>query len=385
MNRNNNTIKSLKVTNLPVPLTEELISLHFSRFGDVKSIVIETSNEAQVSGTARIKLVSSLTYDYIINQGLKSSNFKVERLFQPIDAKLAQRKICLFGVPKSYKSRKLKKIFQNEFGNVENAYIRKTRSRLFNYGFVTFSDAATAQKALLQKIVVVNDTKESKEVEIEVRKFFTKSEKNGKNFENEENFKNGCNRKNLPKNDTSIENKPGSRHEFSERKNNYHVTHGYQVEKTNTSFPKFKGEQNITHKKENKALGQEEEELKYLSKFTFMPPRRLRLYIQKVSQNMNRELTFTEIQQLELFNFNRRDEETGKVGKKRALKSKKLTKKVNDNHGSQNILLNRNREESRGLKNKIIARRIRRGVDEGEDYYCFRRETRPSLDRYRLF
>lgn len=371
-------MKSLKVRNLPEMISEDILNKLFSRFGEIKGIVIEKTENGKSPKFARIKLASPLTYEKIIKVGAKIGPVQllVEPLYQPTDAELARRKICLFGVPKSFKSRKLKKIFQNQFGKVENAYIRKTRSRLYNYGFVTFSDYSTAQRALKQKVVIVSDTKEKINIELEVRKFFIKSEKNmmeyfeNKNFEFETEIKQTMreNNRNFFDNRGEVS--------LSQRKNDY-LSKGKKI-RTDSEDQKVTTTQNtqqyffnksLSHPQKggNQKLINEEEELAYLSQFGYMSPWKLKLYLKKVSFTLKKKLTFTDIQQLELFHFNRKNQ-VKRLGN-RALRSKKLRKKINDNHYFHNILLNPVKKFSEGKIRPLVARRDnnRRGLVTGEE------------------
>lgn len=376
-------MKSFKVKHLPETISEESLSLHFSQFGIIKNVFLKNLQEGKFAGTAFITLESDLSYEKIINEGavIGVDKITIEKLTHVPVEDLAQRKICLFGVPKSYKSRKLKKIFEIELGNVENAYIRKTRSKLYNYGFVTFLNVHTAQRALRQGVVVVNDIKEKRQVELEIKKFFTKNEKNNRNFIETENFQNIA-QGNIV--ETKVQNQVDRHIEGSQREN----IKNYQTSLNQIDFMKqpkliseisqnpsmFKNRQDYPQNRRIQRMSKEEEELIYLSQFGFMSPRKLKSYIQTISDNLQQRLSYTKIQQLELFFFNKKFKEMRRGMLNRMLKSKKLQKKINDNHCFNNIRLNR---KVRRTGTGIVVSLINRGRNNSETYFSREEQFQP--------
>lgn len=110
--------------------------------------------------------ISNYNYTKLLNYGigLKNENFAVKSFcfdgLEPLDyaqiAKQEERKVCVYSIPKSYKGRKLKKIFENEFGKVvDAAFIRGKSDNLFNFGFVKFFDKKGVMEALNKNFIRV--------------------------------------------------------------------------------------------------------------------------------------------------------------------------------------------------------------------------------------
>lgn len=92
-----------------------------------------------------------------------------------------EKKVCVYSIPKSYKGRKLKKIFQSEFGDVvEAAFIREKLKNSFNFGFVKFKDKKSAMKAIELRYITVKSLSsgpegKNKPVMLEIKPFIIKN------------------------------------------------------------------------------------------------------------------------------------------------------------------------------------------------------------------
>lgn len=267
---------------------------------------------------------------------------------------MTERKICVFNIPKNYKSRKFKKIFIKQFGDVENAYIRKNRSREFNYGFVTFYHRETAEKVLEMGTVLFNDKNLKEIVEFTIQKFeiyqqnydeeleYIKKNENFDNYSYEEQDKND----NLEMNKESTENIGNYKNELQEQNMfglNAQLFNGFE------SFKKVKIK-NMTSKNINQENDyriesyRELEESIYLTKFRFMNPKKLKKYLKRILEKNPKIQNFTEenIARLELFFYNSKKFRTPFT---RIFKGKILSKKISRNHGYHNLKFVRNKTD----------------------------------------
>lgn len=306
---------------LPEGIKESLLISHFQKFGEVKRIEIISSNTQK---NAKITLFTSLTYQNLTEKDLKVGEklLKVKRIFDDdeSESQLAERKVCVLGIPKSYKSRKLKKIFSLKFGKVEKAYIRKNKLWELNYGFVVFGDEETALKIIEMGIVTIDDRKIQKVVKLEVIKFdesveiekklnFRKSKKNGENIGSQIMIEDDC----------YIKKKLFSKEKYLEK---------------GEKLKSFKSNQ-----LNNKRFEVKTRELQYLSQFKFMSAVKLQRYLEKIKKSKKISIfSKLEIERLELFYFN--EEGRTRNSTQRMLRSGVLRDRISRNHSLNNLSFN---------------------------------------------
>lgn len=332
-------MKSLKITNLPEEIEESSLLPQLSQLGNIKKIKLCTFQNGNQTGEANITMYSLLSYDEITRKTLtvQGKILKIEALNNYENPEIFERKICLFGIPKQYKSRKLKKIFQKTFGGVENAYIRKNRSREFNYGFVTFYDKKIARKALVKGTIEVKDTQLQKTISLEIRKFEVKEKrKKEEDLSNEE-----CREINSSPGGSLLENiTPGNQElGLAQNFNKWEMDDSINSENFQSmqrkieKSPRLEGSNVVSSKKVI-----EDQELAFFSSFRYLPPLKLKYYLDQILiHNPNiKKFSNRDIQELELFYHNQARLNKLKV---RTLTGKKITSRISRNHQPSNIRL----------------------------------------------
>lgn len=166
-------MKSIFVSKLDESVTESTIMNHFSKYGFINKIELSKLPGGLCKGYAKISTNDPFAHKLILSSQhvLDGKRVKVEPFIQEDidilskDKDTVERRVCVYGVPKNYNSRKFREVFETNFGEVENAYVRKNSANKFNYGFVTFVKKETADHAISVKYVKLKKNK------LEVRRF----------------------------------------------------------------------------------------------------------------------------------------------------------------------------------------------------------------------
>lgn len=317
-------MKSLLIKNLPKSTSETILLTHFSKFGSVKSINFQEDPKNKKQKMAKISIFSDFKPESISNEELLifGKPVKIEPFFDYFDPELAKRKICVFQIPKSYKSRKLKKIFSKKFGKVQKAFVRKKKSSILRHGYVIFANIEAAQNAVETGTIEVDDLQLNKKITLTIQKFELNDE-------------------NPLKEDLNREEKSETKKTYLSF---YHFREDQKYPPMDKKFKPKVVDSRLTEKKNQKHSGiNEAQELKFLSQFGFMYPKQLREYISIINmKNENIIRNERDIRELELFYFNRQSN-NGNYSTMGVVNSCALKDEIRNNHSLNNLLLREGR------------------------------------------
>lgn len=346
-------MNNIFVSKLEEYTTESTLVSHFSTYGYINEIELSTLPSGKCKGYAKLTTFDPHVYRFILSTDhfINGKKIKVEPFFKK-NAELAEkdkdtinRRVCVFGVPKNFNSRRLREAFIANFGeNIENGYVRKNNSNKFNYGFITFLDVETATKALKQKFIEFGQN----EGRLEIRKFKSKgvgSTKNKKKKKSKIYF----NTNYLKIYGDGLLNK------IFEEKQDIH-----QKEQNRSQ----RGQVRSNHHK-NRVVGPD------IPKF--MPREYLKIYLKKILErnpHINK-LSRDEIPTLELFYYNYSEKNRfRKTTYNYDSISARFAKRIQKNHSVENLLF---RKSSSNLRKELYHPRKFDGPSQAE--YQHKRDT----------
>lgn len=173
-------MKGILIKNISEETSQKVLITYFSQFGKIKKVTVKRLSPNYIY--AEVFVLDKYSYDLILNTEHYIQKRKVKVLpftdeefsLMMKDWEITQRRVCVFGIPKTYNNKKFKQIFIERFGSIENAYVRKNRSKEYNYGFVTFPNKELARYALKLKFLSFYDQEDQLDIFMEIREFNSK-------------------------------------------------------------------------------------------------------------------------------------------------------------------------------------------------------------------
>lgn len=181
LNRNHPMLKKLLVSDLSEDISQNKLAEYFSQYPGFYDIKIKTFSQSYKYG--ELTVLDDYTTKTLIKHSphlIEGMEIRVipftEEYFSELieDWGITKKRICVFGIPKTYKNKKFKDIFYQEFGPIESAYVRQNKSKNFNFGFVAFRDEETVERALKQRFLNYFDQEERVNVSMEMKEFTPK-------------------------------------------------------------------------------------------------------------------------------------------------------------------------------------------------------------------
>lgn len=333
-------MKSIYVSKLDECTTESMLASHFSKYGFINEIQLSKLPTGKCKGYAKITTKDVSAFRIILNSEHVINNVKIrvepfiegEAEILEKDREMVQRRVCVFGVPKNFNDHTFRKVFDEVFGDVENAYVRRNGNKKFNYGFVTFNTKEMAQKALKVERVPIQS---SQARFMQIKEFRSKGLKRRQKKMEETKQKQLCFNKNFV-------------NVFGEQliSTMFNFTNQNQADYNNQCYGYQSGQFQQGSGHQNRFLKRLERYSINSGKKTvsnaFMNPEALKKYIGRILQSNSHinDISHNQIEMLELFYFN--NIERGKKNRK-VLNydsiARRFSKVVDWNHHSDNLVL----------------------------------------------
>lgn len=335
-------MRGIYISNLSEGTTEGDLVRHFSHFGNVNRCIIFRFKDGRCKGFAKVTMSDSETYRRVM--GFRGDHMILGRkaniepfienreIVEQRNYDVEQRKICVLGIPKSFREVDLHQLF-DFFGEIERAYLRLDDKKDKNFGFIIFKTARSAKIAIKQGSLFIQDLG----IPLRIKKF--RSNKGYKEFKNSKknNYKaNYAYGQSYPNRNRACNFEPSYNTGLSDCKNPILEDFGY-VKKSET--PNIQGVISSDLFLQNKTNLSLEKVIKEL-KIEFMSIDRLKKYIKAIIV-ANKEIRWImpkDMQKLELFFFNGNNMDSKLLRQK----LKNLSLKIDLNHQRDNIRINEN-------------------------------------------